>query len=154
MLHLGRELVLQSFKLKESDITVTRLPARRISDMGKVILRKPSKCEACGTPVGQSQNCPNPTCKAPRHKQRFVLLRQIPLPYSGMSGPEEIAAVPSKLQPQSHTGVGHSPVQPWGQNSYLDEVSCSRTLLWLQDFTTPRRSYSCHHVSRQLGHSM
>ena len=91
----------------------------------KVTSRRLAKCEACSTPLGHSQQCPNPRCKGPRRNPNYSMrYPQVPIPVHlrgerDSDSPSLVKDSPPGLQPR---GLGDSTVQSWKDSSYLDEV--------------------------------
>ena len=118
---------MQSFKLKDTEISFPRQDMGTSAQREKVSSKRVTKCETCGTLLGYSQQCPNPKCKGPRRNPNYSLrLPQMPIPVQLLRGEREGHSSPNLLKdvpPGLHSrGLGDSTVQSWKDSSYLDEV--------------------------------
>ena len=118
----------QSFKLKDTDINFPRQDMGTTPRSERAASKRIQKCEDCGTPLGHSQQCPNPRCKGPRRNPDYSFrFPQVPIPVQllrGEQGDKDSAPLAKEPPPRLHSrGLGDSSVQNWKDSSYLDEVS-------------------------------
>lgn len=119
---------MQTFKLKDTDVSYSRQDMGATPRSEKGSSKRATKCEACSTPLGHSQQCPNPKCRGPRRNLNYSLrLPQMPIPVQLMRGERDGDASSPSLMGDgapglNSRGLGDSTVQSWKDSSYLDEV--------------------------------